>query len=248
MSELEPLAPELEQLFAEERRRFTFDATATNAMLFAIERAARLAPLGNEPPPQHPIPPTAPPTSALQHVALKSAAWKSTALVGLIAFSGGAAITETVHRLRAPHAEPTAQSIPAPSQVSQPPIAVSAAPTSPSATAPTAPAVVPTASAAPNAHLSVTAADPAPESTLARERELLETGRAALAHARPDDALAIVTTHAHEFPRGRLGEEYEVLAIQALRAANRISEADPRAARFHHNFPNSIYAAAVDAR
>jgi hypothetical protein len=72
------------------------------------------------------------------------------------------------------------------------------------------------------------------------EAELLSNARKAL----PTDrslALRLVTEHAKLYPNGRLAPEREVLAIEALRALGRTSEAERRLQRFEANYPDSIH-------
>jgi hypothetical protein len=83
--------------------------------------------------------------------------------------------------------------------------------------------------------------------SLALERLLLEEARTALARGDGTSAMAAVNRHAMKFPRGALGEEREAMAVQALVATGRLSDAKERAARFHKFFPNSMLSAMVDA-
>ena len=85
-------------------------------------------------------------------------------------------------------------------------------------------------------------------SDLVREREVIDAARAALARGRPADALVTATRHAERWPHGRLAEEREVIAIQALAASGRRAEAaERRAAAFKRAFPSSMLIPAVDA-
>jgi len=94
------------------------------------------------------------------------------------------------------------------------------------------PAPVSGASAASRGVPSAATTAAVPQGTLAQERELVEGARAALTRGRPVDALAATDRHAQQFPRGRLAEEREVLAITALASLGRIPEAEARRARF----------------
>jgi hypothetical protein len=80
----------------------------------------------------------------------------------------------------------------------------------------------------------------------APEIELLDRAHAALA-ADPARALAIVAEHERRFPRGTLGQEREVIAVGALVALGRVSEARARAARFVELFPRSAYRRRIEA-
>ncbi len=91
------------------------------------------------------------------------------------------------------------------------------------------------------------AADDGRDTDLAAERALLETARTALGRGQSDAALAAVAAHAERFPRGRLAEERESLAVEALAQAGRAAEARERAARFHRRWPGSLLGPAVDA-
>jgi hypothetical protein len=82
---------------------------------------------------------------------------------------------------------------------------------------------------------------------LAAERAPLETARTALSRGKPQAALDALGEHQRRFPFGRLGEEREALAIEALVQGGRSAEARARAARFRAKFPSSLLLPAVDA-
>jgi outer membrane protein assembly factor BamD (BamD/ComL family) len=82
---------------------------------------------------------------------------------------------------------------------------------------------------------------------LAAERALIDRARMALARSQSGAALEAVDAHAKSFPRGRLAEEREAIAIQALSQAGRAADARVRADRFRAAYPNSVFGAAVDA-
>jgi hypothetical protein len=82
---------------------------------------------------------------------------------------------------------------------------------------------------------------------LAAERAPLETARTALSRGQPQAALEALAEHQRRFPAGRLSEEREALAIEALVQGGRNAEAQVRAARFRAKFPNSLLLPAVDA-
>ena len=86
------------------------------------------------------------------------------------------------------------------------------------------------------------ATDPTPES----EVDLLKRARSALGPA-PATALTLTAEHAARFPRGALGQEREVLAIQALVQLGRRDEARARAARFLAAFPGSAHRVRLEA-
>lgn len=78
------------------------------------------------------------------------------------------------------------------------------------------------------------------EPPVTAEVALLEQARRALA-SDPARALELLAEHAQRFPRGALGVEREVLAIDALVHASRRSEAEARAARLRASAPGNLY-------
>ena len=75
---------------------------------------------------------------------------------------------------------------------------------------------------------------------LAAERALLDVSRAALAGGAPAEALAAAERHARSYPNGALAEEREVMAIRALVALGRRSEARVRATEFEQQHPRAL--------
>jgi hypothetical protein len=82
---------------------------------------------------------------------------------------------------------------------------------------------------------------------VAAERALIDTARTALARGLPSDALSATELHSTRFPRGRLAEEREAIAVQALVSKGDAIAARARADRFRRTFPDSIFRAAVDS-
>lgn len=80
----------------------------------------------------------------------------------------------------------------------------------------------------------------------ARERQLIEVARAAVARGNSAAALDALRRHAQQFPRGRLSEEREALRVLALASAGQSAAARHRAAAFHRSHPNSVFGPAVD--
>jgi len=72
------------------------------------------------------------------------------------------------------------------------------------------------------------------------EEDLLERATRALRRD-PTEALALADEHAHTFAAGRLAQEREVVAIQALSKLARFDAARARAKRFFERYPNSPY-------
>ncbi|WP_437602168.1 hypothetical protein [Sorangium sp. So ce590] len=92
---------------------------------------------------------------------------------------------------------------------------------------------------------------PAPEAIVAvdnddlvRESNLVDRSRAALAQD-PEAALAALDRHQTDFPKGRLAEEREFIAIRALMRLGRADEARARAAAFVARYPSSSFAEPV---
>jgi outer membrane protein assembly factor BamD (BamD/ComL family) len=87
--------------------------------------------------------------------------------------------------------------------------------------------------------------EPARESSLRAERSALTRARAALQAGSASEALSILDTAAREIEKPVLGQEREVVYIQALAGAGRAAEARQRASRFLTAFPDSPHAAVV---
>ncbi len=113
--------------------------------------------------------------------------------------------------------------------------------------------VPPSPSVAPSPANAATARAPAPSVPvidargLAAERMLLDGARAALARGEPDAALLAVERHERTYPQGALAEEREALAVKALAAAARYTEARARGERFRERFPRSVSLGSVNA-
>ena len=122
--------------------------------------------------------------------------------------------------------------------------AASAAPSG--AIAPSLPATTPP----PSPSITQKAEDPhargASDTALGSERALIDMARTSVARGQGDAALAALERHGREFPRGRLAEEREWLAIQALLLTGRTGDAKQRAARFRQTYPHSLMLPALD--
>jgi hypothetical protein len=81
---------------------------------------------------------------------------------------------------------------------------------------------------------------------LAAERGLLDVARAALTRGAPEEALEAVERHMRDYPQGLLAEEREAIAIKALAAVGRMTEAKARAARFRARYPKSLSLPAIE--
>jgi hypothetical protein len=126
-------------------------------------------------------------------------------------------------------------------------VTVPGAPPSPPQAASAAASAPPVAAPRPAASAARPVASPSsPMGGLAAERALLDEARAALARSAPNDALAAIARHEREFPNGTLTEEREAMAVKALAAAGRTTEARTRGARFRELFPNSVMLRSVE--
>ena len=105
------------------------------------------------------------------------------------------------------------------------------------------PAVATTARVTPSANSAASGSDV----DLAGERALVDRARTALSRGQSGDALDALDAHASRYPRGRLSEEREALAVDALARAGRMDAARERATRFRRVYPNSVFGAVVDA-
>lgn len=115
--------------------------------------------------------------------------------------------------------------------------------------------VVPAPSSAPREPVSAAQSIPvkapgAPSldtSLLRRERTLLDAARKNLMNGDSQAALAKLSQHTREFPRGSLQAEREALRVNALVASGAYVEARSAAAAFQRAHPQSFLAPSVDA-
>ncbi len=234
---VEPLPSEIEALIAAEKNEHPEDAALKAAVLSGVELAVALGG-----PSATPSPGTAAPN-------IGTASARKLVGVGLAMFAlggvAGAIIVSEINR-----------SAPAVPIMSAPlvPTATSSMVAASSQFAPASQTAVGTAERSPAAVRSASSlpAPSAPQAVgdsrgdLSKEREVLDAARAALGRGRPADAIATAEQHATRWPRGYLGEEREVILIQALAASGKRDEAKRRAERFHTAFPKSMLGAAVD--
>lgn len=107
----------------------------------------------------------------------------------------------------------------------------------------------PAAAAAPAAPAGppVVAARPAVSAPIAVESEIIMLGRAhsALRGGGATEALSITIEHGRVHPRGKLSQEREMIAIEALARLGRRAEADARGQAFIRLFPTSSHARRV---
>ena len=84
------------------------------------------------------------------------------------------------------------------------------------------------------------------ETSLDRERQLLEAARTAVARSMVPAALASLEQHAREFPQGVLAEERDALWVQALAVSGDLPAARARAGRFTETYPDSLFLPVVE--
>ncbi|MFO0667370.1 MAG: hypothetical protein U0174_25695 [Polyangiaceae bacterium] len=247
MSELDPLPKELEDLFGAERASYTEAPGMRERVRRGVETAIAFSALAGAgralAPTAAPDPSTAGTTAATTAAGLAA---KKVVLIAFAAFVAGGVGGEM-------HARVT----------SAPPAVTTSVPTSIAAVAPPPAATATTSEGIPFQNLPTIATPssspvaPTPtasatgkdvqSSPLAAEQALIDTARSALSRGRGADALAAADDHAKKFPSGRLGEERENIAIQALLGLGRRDEAKRRAERFHRTYPGSLYGGAIDA-
>ncbi|HVH41415.1 MAG TPA: hypothetical protein VM925_03700 [Labilithrix sp.] len=227
-SPLEPLDADLAALFARERDAHPSEALARDEMLSRVERMVRVSALAGG----------APTVAAGISARAKVAIGIALAVVGAGAFVAGRATAPAAVQRVAYEARPS----PSPSVPPVPPASQTMLPT---------PWDLPPESAAPRTSTVVSATAPRPTasivaSDLAKEQELIDTARVALARHRGNDALEATQRHAQRFPHGVLSEEREALAIQALVAEGQLDAARARAEQFKRRYPQSIFGPSVD--
>jgi hypothetical protein len=86
----------------------------------------------------------------------------------------------------------------------------------------------------------------APARPAESEAAFLERARTALA-SNPALALSLANQHRSRYPSGVLGQEREVIAIEALKRLGRTSEAERRSSEFSNRYPGSAYRQKLDA-
>lgn len=223
---LEPLDDDLDRLLAAERDRPGPPPEARARLAARLE-----ATLGPFPDPGSGIRPVSPPAAPVVAPTAGASSFALPLAVGLVAGGVVAALITLRGPDPVPVVTPAVTSAPVTlASVEEPraepaPIVLDAGPAPPP----------PRASASPR------------EESLAAERALLDEAQRALGSGRSGDALGAISRHAAQFPRGRLSEEREGLAVQALLAAGRRDEARTRAERFKRSHPGSLLLPALES-
>jgi hypothetical protein len=81
--------------------------------------------------------------------------------------------------------------------------------------------------------------------TAETEAALLDRAHQSLA-ADPSRALTLTEEHRRDYPSGALGQESDLIAIEALAALGRLGEAGDRAAHFRERYPRSAHLRRID--
>ena len=241
MTNAGPPDDELTALFGAERAQHVFSDQLRVSVLRGVERAILLAPAVI-------VGVGAAAAVGSAGAAAASKAWTTKVVITIAALSFGVGTVAGVVGTKVLTPRPRATPIAVTSATAVRTAELPLAPAPPNSEPVPEPAPPPTAPSArpPATPASAHGAEASP-STLARESEIIEKGRTALARGRAADALAAVDEHKRLFPRGRLGEERDELAIRALRFAGRSDEADARAKEFAKTYPSSIYLGTVEA-
>jgi hypothetical protein len=113
----------------------------------------------------------------------------------------------------------------------------------PPVASPSGPETKPSAAARPEA--AAAPERPAPREESTTEVDLLDEARQALG-GNPAKALQLTRLHEQRFPGGVLGQEREVIAIDALSRLGRTAEAKRRAERFNARYPGSAHQSKID--
>lgn len=251
-NEHDDLPPELASAYRAERERPPMDEEHARRLQLAV--AAKLGPPptpdgGSNPPEggRGGAPPTAPTgggaTSLLSasHLAMLATGLATGVVVG--ALGQAALVTPPAPRLV------TVQSASAASDREPVITIVDAAPATPAPATDDEPARPPIADEEPSR--AATSLVPATEdrvaTSLAAERRLVDSARAALAQGRHEPALSALATHRRRFPDGALAEERDALEVEALVAAGRRDEAAAAATGFEHRYPASLYRGRIRA-
>lgn len=163
------------------------------------------------------------------------------AIVGWLAVRGSAADASSEPELASPivtESTVAAAIEPTPRRVTPPPSTIEPMPAK-------SPVVAPVARE-PRRSTRVVAPPPEPSTptNASEEARLLLAARRALARD-PATALARADEHARRFADSTLAEERELVAVRALVALDRGTEAQARAARFTERFPGSVHASAL---
>lgn len=172
------------------------------------------------------------------------------AAVGLaaLAFALGTGAGVALERTRspehaAPRSEPSSSASSSAAPVPEVPASVLSAATPPSASVATS---RPSSSPVPVPPEATATTQDQKDAELAAERALVDRARSALGRGDTAASLEAVAAHETRFPRGRLTEERELVAIQTLVRRGDGAAAKARADRFRKTHPKSVFLPAID--
>lgn len=132
-------------------------------------------------------------------------------------------------------------------RAARPPDRAQDQPSSEPAAPPPAPVPTPRPMEAPSASAAAPKASAGAKSKREDELLLIQRAYAALRNGQAARALSLTVEHARSYPRGVLGQEREVIAIEALERLGRAAEARRRGEAFLRVFPRSSHARRVRA-
>lgn len=221
---LDPLSPFAARLVAAERARPSVGADEAARIFARVGETVGVAALGVA------VAASAVHASRAAKLGLtaKAAPW---IVLAFAAGGGTGAAVQAIVVHPATHAVSVPPLAPPPVAVPEPPLSL-----------PDVPSAAPLSSRAPE--LPSTPARSA-DGALAAERALIDRARTALTRGQAATALDALDEHAKSYPRGRLGEEREALAIQALAALHRQADATKRASAFRRAHPQSVFLPAI---
>jgi TolA-binding protein len=245
---LDPLPPDVSELFERERRAPGLPAGAKSRLL---ERLALLGPIVVPPVPVGPaggggdLAPAAGAATAAGSTALGVKIATIALALGLGGIGG--AFIQASYAPLASSVAPTSSTMnaAAPARIEDATAVDPPAADVSREGAPSVASATPAPSASPSASVRAHASDG--EGQLGRERASLEVARTALTRGDFDAAASALDRHTRDFPRGQLAEERESMRVQVLVGQRRYDQARETAARFRKNFPQSLLQQSVNA-
>lgn len=203
--------------------------------------AAKVAALPSIVPPPAPAP--AAPHAAISGVSHALALKITAAVVATGVVGGGLYWAHAVETAAAPPAASVAQAVRA---LPAPPEATQAASDVPAVDSSAVDSAAPTAEAAPAASTPLPTSAAARISRLDAEASQLSKVRAALRGGDAHGALAALNQLQAQFPKGALGQERDVLAIEVLAANGNVAAAKRKASAFIAAHPSSPHSAKLE--
>jgi hypothetical protein len=216
MTQLPPLSPELEAVFAPLRAPLPLSPVVVSRVMDRAAAALELTPLGPH---------------RRKHVPLGSR-WAFAAVGGAVLMLGAGAYAARAW-IQVPASPAPAAAVPGPWQPSRVPRSVAAI------GKPAAPAPDPSTRKHNASGRVATATIPA--ATMNAELQLLRAARQDVMRGDYTAALAVIGQHRRRFENGTLVEEREALRIKSMVGLGRAREAQAAAAAFRTRFPHSVF-------